>query len=42
VSTCPTWWHLKPTEAMEWLRTDMLAQYPLGVFRDWTKGQEDA
>lgn len=43
VSTCPTWWHMNPVEAMEWLRTNMLTQYPLGVFRDWTKGQgEDA
>ena len=40
VSTCPTWWYKKPLEAMEWLRTDMLAQYPLGVFRDWSEGQK--
>jgi 2-oxoglutarate ferredoxin oxidoreductase subunit beta len=40
VSTCPTWWHMTPLQAMEWLRTDMLAQYPLGVFRDWSEGQK--
>lgn len=38
VSTCPTWWHMSPLDAMQWLKTDMLAQYPLGIFRDWTAG----
>jgi len=34
VSTCPTNWGLAPTAAMEWLRENMLPQYPLGVFKD--------
>jgi 2-oxoglutarate ferredoxin oxidoreductase subunit beta len=34
VSTCPTNWGLSPDAAMEWLRENMLPQYPLGVFRD--------
>jgi 2-oxoglutarate/2-oxoacid ferredoxin oxidoreductase subunit beta len=40
VSTCPTWWHMTPLEAMGWLRTEMLAQYPLRVFKDWSEGQQ--
>ena len=34
VSTCPTNWGLSPEKAMEWLRENMLPQYPLGVYRD--------
>jgi 2-oxoglutarate/2-oxoacid ferredoxin oxidoreductase subunit beta len=34
VSTCPTNWGLSPEDALEWLRENMLPQYPLGVFRD--------
>ncbi|NTU70645.1 MAG: 2-oxoglutarate oxidoreductase [Coriobacteriia bacterium] len=34
VSTCPTNWGLAPTDAMEWLRENMLPHYPLGVYRD--------
>jgi 2-oxoglutarate ferredoxin oxidoreductase subunit beta len=42
VSTCPTWWGKSPLEAMQWLREEMLPQYPLGVFRDWSsqEGQD--
>ena len=35
ISTCPAWWHKRPLEAMEWVRDEMLAQYPLGVFVDY-------
>ncbi|PKQ10135.1 MAG: 2-oxoglutarate oxidoreductase [Actinobacteria bacterium HGW-Actinobacteria-9] len=34
VSTCPTNWGLSPQKALEWMRENMLPQYPLGVFRD--------
>ncbi len=37
VSTCPTWWYKEPLAAMQWLREEMLPQYPLKVFRDWTE-----
>lgn len=40
VSTCPTWWHKSPVEATKWLRDSMLPQYPLGVFKDWSEGQD--
>lgn len=39
LSTCPTNWGLSPTEAMEWLRNNMIPYYPLGVFKD--KGAEN-
>ncbi len=34
LSTCPTNWGLTPLEAAKWLETNMIPQYPLGVFRD--------
>jgi 2-oxoglutarate ferredoxin oxidoreductase subunit beta len=40
VSTCPTWWQKSPLEATEWLRSEMLPVYPLGVFKDWSEGQD--
>ncbi|MEI6500559.1 MAG: thiamine pyrophosphate-dependent enzyme [Armatimonadota bacterium] len=42
VSTCPTWWGKSPLESMEWLRQEMLPQYPLGVFRDWSSQEGQA
>ena len=30
LSTCPTNWGLTPTEALEWLRQNMMPYYPLG------------
>ncbi len=37
LSTCPTNWGLAPTEALEWLRQNMMPFYPLGVYKDKTK-----
>lgn len=36
VSTCPTNWGKTPREALEWVKTDMLPAYPLGVYKDVT------
>lgn len=33
LSTCPTNWGMSPTEAMEWIKTEMIKQYPLGVYK---------
>lgn len=38
VSACPTNWGLSPVEALDWLRENMLPYYPLGVYKDETKG----
>lgn len=37
LSTCPTNWGLSPEKAIEWLRENMMAHYPLGVYKDITK-----
>ncbi len=40
LSTCPTNWGLAPTEALDWLRSNMMPYYPLGVYKDVTKEGE--
>lgn len=39
ISSCPTNWGLTPVEALGWLRENMLPYYPLGVYKDKTKGE---
>ncbi|MGI6105628.1 MAG: thiamine pyrophosphate-dependent enzyme [Raoultibacter sp.] len=34
VSTCPTNWGLSPQDSFEWMRENMLPEYPLGVYKD--------
>jgi 2-oxoglutarate ferredoxin oxidoreductase subunit beta len=34
LSTCPTNWGMTPVEALKWLETNMIPQFPLGVIRD--------
>ena len=34
LSTCPTNWGLTPQEALKWLETNMIPQYPLGVYKE--------
>ena len=34
LSSCPTNWGMSPTEALEWVRTEMQGYYPLGVYKD--------
>ncbi len=38
LSTCPTNWGKSPSEAMDWVKSDMIPYYPLGVYKD--KGAE--
>jgi len=40
LSTCPTNWGKTPEQALEWLRTDMMAYYPLGVYKDKTQEEQ--
>jgi 2-oxoglutarate ferredoxin oxidoreductase subunit beta len=35
LSTCPTYWHMTPEEAMRFVDAEMTKTFPLGVFRDW-------
>ena len=34
LSSCPTNWGLSPNEALDWLRSNMMPYYPLGVYKD--------
>ncbi len=34
LSTCPTNWHMSPEKALEFVKTEMTEQYPLGVFKE--------
>ena len=35
LSTCPTNWGMRPTDANKWLEENMIPYYPLGVFKDF-------
>ena len=37
VTSCPTNWGLNEAKALDFLETDMLKEFPLGVFRDKAK-----
>ena len=34
LSQCPTNWHASVPQSLEFVRTQMMPQYPLGVFKD--------
>jgi len=34
LSTCPTNWGKTPLDAIEWLKSDMIPYYPLGVYKE--------
>jgi 2-oxoglutarate ferredoxin oxidoreductase subunit beta len=34
LSNCPTYWGKTPAESLEWIRTDLMPYYPLGVYKD--------
>ena len=34
LSTCPTNWHMSPVKALNYVKNEMTAQYPLGVFKE--------
>jgi len=37
VSTCPVNWGMKPKEALDWAKDNMIPIYPLGVYKDVDK-----
>ena len=39
LSTCSTWWHMNPLQALEHVRDTMVEQYPLRVFKDPYAGE---
>ncbi len=38
LSTCPTNWGKSPKESLEWVKTDMMPTYPLGVYKEIKAG----
>lgn len=34
LSNCPTNWGMSPEKSLEWMRSDMIPYYPLGVYKD--------
>ncbi len=36
VSSCPTNWGMTPQQALDWVESDMIPYYPLGVYKDKT------
>lgn len=41
VSTCPTNWGMTPQKALEWVDTNMIPYYPLGVYKDRSASKEE-
>ncbi len=41
LSTCPTNWGKTPSQALEWVNTDMIPYYPLGVYKDKYAKEEE-
>ena len=40
VSACPTNWGMTPQQALEWVESDMLPYYPIGVYKDRSAAKE--
>jgi 2-oxoisovalerate ferredoxin oxidoreductase beta subunit len=40
LSPCPSGWKMDPVDSLHWIRDVMLAQFPLGVYKDVTKEVE--
>jgi len=38
LSMCPTDWGMSPLQAVDWVRDHMMKYYPLGVYKDVSKG----
>ena len=42
ISACPTNWGMTPQKALEWVESDMIPYYPLGVYKDRSGAKEAA
>ena len=40
LSPCPTDWNMTPTEAIRWIRDEVVRYYPLGIFKDITNNKQ--
>ena len=41
LANCPTRWGMSPVESLEWMKTDMIPFYPLGVYKDVAANQKN-
>ena len=41
VSSCPTNWGMTPQQALDWVESNMIPYYPLGVYKDKTAEEGD-
>ena len=41
ISSCPTNWGMTPQKALEWIDTNMIPYYPLGVYKDRSANKEE-
>ena len=41
ISTCPVNWGINPNDSLKWAVDNMIPYYPLGVYKDATKGDKD-
>ncbi len=42
ISTCPINWGMEPKDSLDWAVENMIPYYPLGVYKDMTKEDDDA
>lgn len=42
LSTCPTNWGMTPNESMQWVNDNLLAYFPLGLFKDYAASEKTA
>ena len=40
LSTCPTNWGMTPVKALEWVRNNVMAYYPIGVIKEPKEAEE--
>ncbi|MFH5881145.1 MAG: thiamine pyrophosphate-dependent enzyme [Candidatus Izemoplasmataceae bacterium] len=41
ISTCPVNWGMTPNDSLKWAVDHLIPYYPLGVYKDATKGEDD-
>ena len=41
ISSCPTNWGMTPQKALDWIESDMIPYYPLGVYKDKSAKEGD-
>jgi 2-oxoglutarate ferredoxin oxidoreductase subunit beta len=40
LANCPTNWGMSPVESLDWMRSDLIPYYPLGVYKDSAAGAD--